>query len=101
MPDTKISIIALIIAGIIGGILLTGEGTTCLELNDGDRCLTNTKYSELKEEMKTKFLAKETFNYQEYELFIAVLDKEAKQGHFENIQNVNEDNLIEQLLKSR
>ena len=96
---TKTSIIALIMAGTIGGAMITGGGITHFDFPDGGRWLTKTQYNDLRNELSGKYLLKQDFTIQEYQLFVAVMDKEAKKGKFKDVKNVNKNNLIGKIIK--
>ena len=94
----KKSIIGLILTGTIGGGVLTGGGITILNLPEGNKWLTNNQYEEVKGEMIFKYWREEEFTIQEYQLFVAVLDKETKRKGKLKIKNVNQGNLVDKII---
>ena len=96
--DTKTSIIALIIAGTIGGGILTGGGIEKLEMDNKNIWLTKTQYTELKTEMKTNYLKDGQIPLDQYHLMIAILNNEAKKGKFRNLTNIEKGDIIMRLV---
>lgn len=96
---TKKVIIGAILAGAIGGYIATGGGVVNLTIGGEYRWITQNQYKELRDEMITKYQMDEDFTWQEFQLLVAVLDKEAKRGKFKGIKNITKDNLIPKMIE--
>lgn len=95
---TKKAIIGIILAGTIGGYIATG-GAVKLDIAGESKWLTGNQYEQLRNEMVIKYQEDEGFTWQEFQLFAAVLDKEAKKEKFKNIPDITAGNLIPKMIE--
>ncbi len=95
---TKQSIAGVILAASIIGGLVTGGGFEKLDVGNKSHWLTKTQYKNLKNGLAEKYIFNGEFTIDEYQTFIAVMNKEAKRRKFKNIRGINQDNIVSKMI---
>ena len=96
---TKKSIIGVILAASIAGVVLTGGGVEKLDIGGKPRWLTKRQYNDLKNGLVKEYLLTGEFTIDEYQLFIVIMNKEAKKGKFQDLERVNRQNLLLKIIE--
>ena len=93
----KATILAGIIAAGIGGA--TCGGLTTLNWPGNSRLMTNCQYNDLKAALFTKYpTGREIIEIDDWQMLLAVIDKEIKSKKSAAMADVNQDNLLEKLI---
>ena len=97
---TKKSIAGVILAASIIVGAITGGGFENLKIGGKSHWLTKNQYKNLKNELVEKYMLYGEFTIDEYQLFIAVMDKEVKKEKkkFKNIEKVDQDNIVSKII---
>ena len=90
---TKLKIIGLLLAGsIAGGGIQVGNIMK-------DKAEVEFLYQQIKSELFVKHIKGEEMTWEEFNIFVQILNKEAKEKKFKNIKNFNKKDSIRKMIE--
>jgi len=90
---TKLKIIGLLLAGsIAGGGIQIGNIMK-------DKAEAEVLYQQIKSELFVKHIKGEEMTWEEFNIFVQILDKEAKEKKFKDIKNFNKKDSIKKMIE--
>jgi len=90
---TKLKIIGLLLAGsIAGGGIQIGNIMK-------DKAEAEALYQQVKSELFVKHLKGEEMTWEEFDIFVQILDKEAKEKKLKDIKNFNQKDSIKKMIE--
>lgn len=96
----KASIVGTLLAATLGaGSYATGGGVVRLDVGSKTEWMSNNQYEELKIQLLDKYPTGQNIHINDYQLFIAVLNKEWKDSGLKNLKDVNEQNIVPKMIE--
>ena len=90
---TKLKIIGLLLAGsVAGGSIQVGNITK-------NKAEVESLYQQIKSELFVKHIKGEEMTWEEFDIFVQILDKEAKEKKFKAIKNFDKKDSIKKMIE--
>ena len=89
----KIEIVGLLLAGTLtGGVVQVGDIVV-------KKAEAEALYQQIKSELFVKHIKGEEMTWEEFDIFVQILDKEAKEKKFKDIKNFNKKDSIKKMIE--